>query len=120
MRVVVCEVDLEKALPYLNLQVMFQPIPRYPGITRDIAVIVPLNVPAGQVQDVIFQVGGELLKECQIFDVYHGGQVPEGYRSLAFSLLYQSPKRTLTDEEVGEVHSSVLETLTREVGARLR
>ncbi len=120
VRVVVCEVDLEKALPYLNLQVMFQPIPRYPGITRDIAVIVPLNVPAGQVQDVIFQVGGELLKECQIFDVYHGGQVPEGYRSLAFSLLYQSPKRTLTDEEVGEVHSSVLETLTREVGARLR
>jgi len=56
----------------------------------------------------------------RLFDVYCGDQVPEGYRSLAYSLLYQSPERTLTDEEVAEIHNRILQLLEREAGARLR
>jgi len=119
-RVVVCEIDLEKLRPLMNLQLIYQTIPRYPGVTRDLAVIVPVSVPAVHVQDLIFRAGGELLRECRLFDVYQGEQVPDGYRSLAYSLLFQSLERTLTDEEVAEIHSNILKTLEQELGARLR
>ncbi|HHV35509.1 MAG TPA: phenylalanine--tRNA ligase subunit beta [Syntrophomonadaceae bacterium] len=120
LRVVVCEVDLEKALPFSSQQLLFKPFPRYPGINRDLAVIVPATVPAVQVQEVIFKAGGEMLTDCRLFDVYYGDQVPKGYRSLAYSLLYQSPDRTLTDEEVAEVHNGIMDALAEEFGAHLR
>lgn len=119
-RVVVCEIDLERLKSFMNLQLVYRTVPRYPGVTRDLAVVVPVSVPAVCVQDAIFRAGGELLRECHLFDVYQGEQVPEGYRSLAYSLLFQSPERTLTDEEVAEFHSGILETLEQELGARLR
>ncbi len=119
-RVVYCELDLEKAIQFSRWQVKSQPIPRYPGITRDLAVLVPHSVSAARVQELIFKAGGELLKEARLFDVYYGDQVPGGYRSLAYSLLYQSPERTLTDEEVTGIHKGILELLEREAGARLR
>lgn len=120
LRVVVCEVDLEKAIPFSSRQRLFQPIPRFPGIKRDLALVVPAAIPAEQVQESILKAGGDMLKECQLFDVYYGDQVPEGYRSLAYSLLYQSPDRTLTDEEVAEVHNGIISALSKEFGARLR
>lgn len=120
LRVVVCEVDLEKALPFSSQQLLFQPIPRYPGINRDLALVVPAAIPADQVQEIIFKAGGEMLKKCRLFDVYYGNQVPEGYRSLAYSLLYQSPDRTLTDEEVAGVHNGIVDVLAKEIGAHLR
>lgn len=119
-RVVACEMDLEKLVPVMNPQVMYRPVPRYPGVARDLAVLVPLSVPADQVQNAIFHAGGPLLRECRLFDVYQGEQVPEGYRSLAYSLLFQSPDRTLTDEEVAGIHSTILEALARDLGARQR
>lgn len=120
LRVVVCEVDLETALPFTSEQLLFQPIPRYPGINRDLAVIVPVSISADQVQEVIFKAGGEMLTDCRLFDVYYGDQVPKGYRSLAYSLLYQSPDRTLTDEEVAAVHNGIMDSLAKEIGAQLR
>jgi phenylalanyl-tRNA synthetase beta chain len=120
LRVVVCEVDLEKVLLFSSKQLLFKPIPRYPGINRDLALVVPASVPAAQVQKLIYKAGGDLLKECRLFDVYYGDQVPEGYRSLAYSLLYQSPEHTLTDEEVAGVHNAILDALTEEIGAHLR
>ncbi|MDH7578406.1 MAG: phenylalanine--tRNA ligase subunit beta [Bacillota bacterium] len=119
-RVVVCELDLTKILPFTDIRKVFQPIPRYPGIARDLAVIVPVDVPAERVTKVILETGGELLRECRLFDVYQGPQVPAGSRSLAYSLFFQSPERTLTDDEVSLVHQQILEALVRQTGARLR
>ncbi len=119
-RVVVCELDLAKVLPLASLHKVFQPLPRYPGIARDLAVVVPEEVPAARVTEVILKTGGTLLKECRLFDVYQGPQVPAGYRSLAYALFFQSHERTLTDEEVSLIHNQILDALAEQVGASLR
>ncbi len=119
-RTVVCELDLAVLYPLARLQAIARPLPRYPGSARDLAIIVPRDVPAGKVRTIISEAGGELLRECRLFNVYQGSQVPEGCRSLAYSLLFQSLDRTLTDEEVAQTHSHILKALATRVGARLR
>jgi phenylalanyl-tRNA synthetase beta chain len=119
-RVLVCEIDLASVAELANLLTVVQPQPRYPGIFRDLAVVVPDEVPASRVEEVIAAAGGELLRECRLFDLYQGKQVQAGYRSLAYALLFQSPERTLTDEEVSRVHTRVLTALEQEVDASLR
>lgn len=120
VRVVAGEIDLTALLPLVRLDSMARPLPRYPGSARDLAVIVPLEAPAGRVREIILSAGGELLRECRLFDVYQGSQVPEGFRSLAYSLLFQSLDRTLTDEEVAEARARILSALEEQAGARLR
>lgn len=119
-RAVACEIDLAALLPLVKLDILARPLPRYPGSARDLAVIVPLEAPAGRVREIILSAGGSLLQECRLFDVYQGSQVPAGCRSMAYSLLFQSLDRTLTDEEVTEAHSRILKALDVQVGARLR
>jgi phenylalanyl-tRNA synthetase beta chain len=119
-RVVACEIDLISLLPMVKLDARSQTLPRYPGSNRDLAIVVSLETPAGCIREIIISAGGELLWECRLFDVYQGSQVPEGSRSLAYSLLFQSLERTLTDEEVTVVYSRILSALSSQVGARLR
>ncbi len=119
-RVVVCEVDLQTAFPFVDRHIRFRPIPRYPGVHRDLAVIVPVAITADQVQKLIYKSGGEILSDCRLFDVYDGDQVPKGCRSLAYSLHYQAQDRTLTDEEVATVHNRIMERLAEDIGAQLR
>jgi phenylalanyl-tRNA synthetase beta chain len=120
VRVVAAEIDLEALLPLVRLDPLARPLPRYPGSARDLAVVVPLEVPAEQVRKIILAAGGELLRECRLFDIYQGSQVPEGSRSLAYSLLFQSLERTLTDDEVSEARLRILGALEKQAGARLR
>jgi phenylalanyl-tRNA synthetase beta chain len=120
VRVCVSELDLTSVFPLARPTKVFQPIPRYPGVERDLAVVVSQDVPAAEVTRVILAAGGDLLRECRLFDVYQGPQVPPGCRSLAYSLLFQSQERTLTDEEVSEIHRNIVEALEREVGGKLR
>jgi phenylalanyl-tRNA synthetase beta chain len=119
-RAVACEIDLAALQPLVRLHTLSRPLPRYPGSIRDLAVIVPLEVPAARVREVVLEAGGELLRECRLFDVYQGSQVPEGHRSLAYSLLFQSLERTLTDAEVAAAHQRIIDALSVQVGARLR
>lgn len=120
LRVVVCELDLNALLCFAEDKIECQPLPRFPNVVRDLAVLVPENVPAVTVQEIIKQAGGELLKDCKLFDVYRGTQVPSGYRSLAYSLTFQSLERTLTDEEVSEIYEKIVQSLETLVGVRLR
>jgi phenylalanyl-tRNA synthetase beta chain len=119
-RVVACEADLTSLLPLAQMDVRVQGLPRYPGSARDLAIIVPLDVPAGRVREEIMASGGDLLRECHLFDLYQGAQVPAGFRSLAYSLLFQSLERTLTDEEVTGAYDNILDALSNQVDARLR
>ncbi|QPA30316.1 phenylalanine--tRNA ligase subunit beta [Thermaerobacillus caldiproteolyticus] len=95
-------------------------IPRFPSITRDIALVVDEQVIAGDIQQAIIEAGGELLKEVTIFDVYKGDRLPDGKKSIAFSLRYFDPERTLTDEEVTAVHEQVIKAVEKQFGATLR
>jgi phenylalanyl-tRNA synthetase beta chain len=100
--------------------ISYSPIPRFPSITRDIALVVDENVVAGELQKAIIEAGGELLKEVSIFDVYQGDRLPDGKKSIAFSLRYYDPERTLTDEEVTAVHEKVIQAVEQRFGATLR
>ncbi|MDA8442610.1 MAG: phenylalanine--tRNA ligase subunit beta [Peptococcaceae bacterium] len=101
-------------------KVKFSPVPRFPAVTRDIALLVDETVTVEKIYRSIRKVGKELLREVRLFDVYQGQQVPKGKKSLAFTLNYQSGERTLTDEEVTKLHETIKATLDKEFGAELR
>jgi phenylalanyl-tRNA synthetase beta chain len=111
------EVSIKALLPRISDK-MYQPIPRFPSIVRDMALVVDADVTNQQVLDVIK--GFKLISEIALFDVYAGKQVAEGKKSLAYRLTYQSPDQTLTDETVNKVREQVLARLTKELGATLR
>lgn len=100
--------------------ISYQSIPRFPSITRDIALVVDKEKAAGELEAIIKKAGGELLKEVHVFDLYEGEHLEAGKKSLAFSLKYFDPERTLTDEEVTTAHEKVLKAVHDEAGAVLR
>lgn len=118
-RVVVAEFDVG-ALQAAKRPVVFAELPRFPGVVRDIAVIVPEHLPAARLAATIKAAAGELLRSVQVFDVYKGPKLPPGTKSLAFSLLFRADDRTLTDEEVTGLVGLVVERLQEEFGAVLR
>ena len=112
------EIDLESLLPAAITPRRYRPIARFPVTLRDMALVVEAEVPAKRVQDIIESC--PLVARVSLFDVYSGGQVPAGKKSLAYRILYQSPSRTLTDEEVNRAQGQILDRLQRELGATLR
>ncbi|MCL6587798.1 MAG: phenylalanine--tRNA ligase subunit beta [Anoxybacillus sp.] len=116
----VFDLDLEALLNAEVDDIRYTAIPRFPSITRDIALVVDEHVVAGELQKAIIAAGGELLKDVSIFDVYKGDRLPEGKKSIAFSLRYYDPERTLTDEEVTNVHEQVIKAVEQQFGATLR
>jgi phenylalanyl-tRNA synthetase beta chain len=112
------EIETAALLPLTAQEKMYRPIPRFPGVVRDMALVVDADVTNQQVLDIIK--GFPLITNIVLFDVYSGKQVAPGKKSLAYSLEYQSPNNTLTDEAVNRVQEQVLAKLTKELGATLR
>ncbi|MFA5374199.1 MAG: phenylalanine--tRNA ligase subunit beta [Dehalococcoidia bacterium] len=112
------EIDMEKLLAATSKEKKFRALPRFPAVLRDIAIILDVETPAQKVIDIIGK--SPLAARVTLFDVYTGKQVPQGKKSLALSISYQSPDRTLTDEEVDKAQGKILERLTKELGATLR
>jgi phenylalanyl-tRNA synthetase beta chain len=112
------ELDLEALLPLASAARRYQPLPKYPGVIRDIAIILERSVGWSRVERLVRSF--PLVASCQPFDLYEGKQVPAGKKSLAFRVVYLSPDRTLTDEEAGKVHQQIIERLGQELGAVLR
>ncbi|MFJ7934943.1 phenylalanine--tRNA ligase subunit beta [Sporosarcina sp. NPDC096371] len=116
----VMEMNLAKILAVETAELVYVQVPRFPSISRDIALVVSSETSAGALEHVIRNAGGKLLKTVRLFDLYEGANVEEGKKSVAFSLTYADPERTLTDEEVVKAHDKVLNALTAEAGALLR
>jgi phenylalanyl-tRNA synthetase beta chain len=119
-RAYVAEVDLEALLPRVVSVGIFAGLPRYPAVERDLAVVVPRDLPAVHVQAVIGEVAGPLLEAVELFDVYTGPPVPPDHRNLAYRLRLRAPDRTLTAEEAEEIMQRVRIALQERVGAHLR
>lgn len=100
--------------------IAYQLIPRFPSITRDIALVVDSATKAGDIQKIIVEAGGPLLKEVSVFDLYEGDKMEEGKKSIAYSLKYFDPERTLTDEDMTKAHDKVLVAVKEKAGADLR
>ena len=118
-RLVAIEIDVEPVLAASRI-LRAQPLPRFPAIERDLAVVVEDHVAAGAVLATINELGGEYLEQARAFDEYHGPQVPEGHKSIAFTLTFRSPERTLTDAEVDKVMTEIKLPLQKRHKARLR
>lgn len=93
---------------------------RYPPVHRDLAVVVPADMPAGALREAVYRYGGDLLASASLFDVYQGPGIELGSKSIAFSLIFQKESSTLSDEEIDEVMAEILEGLERDCRARLR
>jgi phenylalanyl-tRNA synthetase beta chain len=101
----------------------YRDIPRYPAITRDIAVLAPLKLDHAEIVDVVHGAREPLLVSVELFDVFydpHGKKLPADKKSLAYSLTYRAPNRTLTADEVNAAHSRLKERLKNELGVALR
>ncbi|MDF1506953.1 phenylalanine--tRNA ligase subunit beta [Robertmurraya sp. DFI.2.37] len=116
----VFELCLEAILSEGVAPLQYQSIPRYPSITRDIALVVEKEKVAGELESIIVEAGGKLLKDVHVFDLYEGEHMEPGKKSIAFSLKYFDPEKTLTDEEVTKVHDKVLAAVKEKAGAVLR
>ncbi|MCM3029901.1 MULTISPECIES: phenylalanine--tRNA ligase subunit beta [unclassified Niallia] len=116
----VFELDLSKLLAAEVTDLQYTTIPRFPSVTRDIALVVDTTISAGEIQKIIVEAGGSLLKEVQVFDLYEGDKMEEGKKSIAYSLKYFDPEQTLTDDMITKSHDKVLEAVKEKAGAVLR
>lgn len=114
------EFDLDRIQKAVQPLYRTVPVPTTPPVYEDIALIVRDSVPAGDLHAVIEQAGGELLRSVRLFDVYTGPSVPEGHKSLAFSLVYQAEDRTLSDAEVAAVRKRIVKAAQKAFDAQLR
>ncbi len=112
--------DLEALLAAIPDRFDVAPVPAYPPVLEDLAVVVAEAVPAERVAEVIRQAGGEMVKEIRLFDVYRGEQIGPGMKSLAYNLVYQADDRTLTDQEAAQIRQRIVRRLAQELDARLR
>lgn len=119
-RVVAAELALEPLLAYASRDVQVTPISAYPAIKEDLALVVAEDVPAEQVVQTIRTAGGEMLVDVRLFDVYRGGQIAAGHKSLAYRLTYQASDRSLTDADAARVRDKIVRRLAETLGAKLR
>ncbi len=118
--VLAAEIDLSGVLPLVQERFRVSPVPAFPPVLEDIAVIVDEDLPAGRLEEVIRQAGGKMLAGLRLFDVFRGPQIGAGKKSLAYGLTYQSAERTLTDADAAQIRQRIIRRLEQELGAKLR
>ena len=114
------ELDLESLFAESREPVAYEDVITYPAVRQDLAFVVPEEIEAGELVDAAREAAGPELREMRPFDVYHGEQVGEGRKSIAFAVSFQSPERTLTDEDAGALRDRIVEALSKAFGAELR
>ena len=114
------ELSLEKLLYSCGPDPVYTPLPKFPAVTRDIAVVCDKSIPVAKLIDCIKKAGGQYLKGCALFDIYTGSHIADGMKSVAFSLTLRADDQTLTDEHAEETMKAVLEALERDFGAAMR
>ena len=119
-RAYAAEIALQTVIELADTTKVFRPLPKYPSITRDIALVVDESTQVGQIEEVIRESADEILRDVKLFDIYRGIPIPPGKKSLAFTLTYRHDDRTLTDDEVVRVHDKVLSDLETKLNAVLR
>ncbi len=118
--VYVAALDFTALQSLLAPEASYQPLPRFPTVSRDIAVVCDAGIPVARLEDVIRAGGGPLLRSVELFDIYQGSHIPAGKKSVAFSLEMRADDRTLMDADADAEVSAVLKALEEQLGATLR
>ena len=103
--------DLPNVIPFVNFDIKYTGIAKYPAISRDISLVVPRNILVGEIEDIIAENGGSNLESFNLFDIYEGDQIEAGFKSVAYSLTFRNKERTLLDTDVNEVMDKILKKL---------
>lgn len=114
------ELSLSALLGSCGSDPIYKPLPKFPAVTRDIAVVCDKAIPVARLIDCITAAGGKYLKNCALFDIYTGSHIAQGKKSVAFSLTLRADDQTLTDEHAEETMKSVLDALEKTFGAVMR
>ena len=118
-RVYIAVLDMPAVLPFATFDRKYEGIAKYPAVNRDISMVVPKTILAGQIEAMIAQRGGKNLESYQLFDVYEGSQIKEGYKSLAYSIVFRAKDRTLEEADVTSAMKKILNGL-ESMGVELR
>ncbi|HEX8099216.1 MAG TPA: phenylalanine--tRNA ligase subunit beta, partial [Actinomycetota bacterium] len=116
----IAELDASALADHSADAVTYVDVPRFPPVRRDLAFTVDIDTPAGEVARLLEDAGGGLVDSIVLFDVFTGDPVPPGRKSLAFSVDFRAPDRTLTDAEVDSAIREMVNRARREAGAELR
>lgn len=119
-RAYVAEIDFELIAFLAKLQRKYTPLPKYPSMSRDIALVLDRDIMVKEIEKIIWSNGKGLVSGVKLFDVYTGSQIEGSKKSVAYSITYRSLEKTLTDEEVTKVHNNILEELKSTLNAELR
>ena len=107
----VAVLDMPQILPYATFDRKYEGIAKYPAVMRDISMVVPSKIMVGQIEAVIAQRGGRILEDYQLFDIYEGDQIREGYKSVAYSITFRAKDRTLEDADITAAMKKILNGL---------
>ncbi|MCI6693102.1 MAG: phenylalanine--tRNA ligase subunit beta [Clostridium sp.] len=114
------ELNLDLLFEYAKTDKKYKALPKFPAVTRDIALLVNDEVLVQEIEETIRRAGGNLVEKVELFDIYKGAQIPEGKKSIAYAIAYRDEKKTLTDNDVNKVHDKILRSLEHKLGATLR
>lgn len=110
-RAYVAVIDMPEIMEYATFDRKYNGIAKYPAVTRDISMVVPKHILAGQIEEVISAKGGKYLESYALFDLYEGAQIKEGFKSVAYSTVFRAKDKTLEDAEVTEAMDRILKAL---------
>jgi phenylalanyl-tRNA synthetase beta chain len=119
-KVYVAEIELDALYAAMRTDTRFEELPKYPSAERDIALVVDASVQSGDIAKTLTAAAGKLLIDVTLFDTYMGKGIPEGKKSLAFSLFFRAKDHTLTDEEIAALMDKALKKAESDHGAALR
>ncbi|MDO4345332.1 MAG: phenylalanine--tRNA ligase subunit beta [Eubacteriales bacterium] len=118
-RVYIAVLDMPSVVEYATFDRKFEGIARFPAVTRDLSMVVPKEILAGDIEAMIAQRGGKYLESCGLFDLYEGKQIGEGYKSMAYSIVFRAKDRTLEEADVAAAMKKILHGL-QSMGISLR
>lgn len=118
--VIVFEMRIDTLLAFVKQLFDYHTLPKYPSVERDIAIVIDETIPSAEIQKIIQVYPSELVEEVSLFDSYKGSHIPAGKKSLAFNIIYRSKEKTLTDEEVEDMHARLVRHVLEKTGGSLR
>lgn len=114
------EINFTDLFENINSDIKYKQLPRFPAVTRDIAMLVDCKVPVAELETAMRGAAGKTLESITLFDVYEGEQIPEGKKSVAYAISFRAPDRSLTNEEVNGTFDKIVKALETKTGAQLR
>jgi len=119
-KVCVFEIDFDNLLQFIPLDIRYRALPKYPSVQRDLALIVRSEILSIDIMNTIKSIDSQLIKKVILFDIFQGAKIGEGFKSLAYSIVFQAENRTLTDKEVDEIDRKIREKLAQTFNAKMR